>query len=75
MRLSVTAVSKKCKLKGVISIHTYFIPLDAMVHNSMDIVFRRLPFHRVVAREPNHIPQASQLESNTTSVHTVIAKS
>ena len=33
---------KKCKLKSVISIHRYFIPPDAMVHNSMDITFRRL---------------------------------
>jgi hypothetical protein len=77
LRLSVSncSVKKKCKLKSVISIHTYFVPLDAMACNSMGNIFYRLPLYRIVAREPLHTPQASQLETITASVHTVIAKS
>ncbi len=44
-------------IESVISIHTYFVPLDTMVHNSIGIDFRWLPFHRVVARVPKHTSQ------------------
>ena len=75
MCLSISVVSKKCKLKGVISIHRYFEPPDAMVCNSMGNEYRRLPFHLVVAREPLHTPHASRLKNSTASAHMVISKS